>query len=789
MTTLHSSRVPPPAFDDLLECMNRILLPPIDGSLVTETILPAFLALREQFTDQHARTLKDIASMRQAWSCLAMVASLGPSDALALPGATDSYVVPPILSSPTAATAARNAAAPHRAQQMQQAYKHVDSVKAKLHDLKHQPLMNMLQRLPVASVLGAATFQTSASVSASDDSLRAFACLDEPALKLIVETCSLQLIEELSAQTQELRRAYDAMDASAKSKADTGASKFSGTTLIVGSVRDFHSSLLGRLGQGPSLDFLKAIQLEHCERPDSNQEFTSSNYNLRTTPALEWSYAVDGVQPPEAQLSHGRVRRKIRSIDKLMQLDIVKKAGLQRAEVICVSLYTGPMFIKYNPCLRQGYGKGGNMFATTIFVLVSAVQKIARVTEISEQLTLYCGLGSVSDLPESFGHPDAFGSKGWTEFGFRSTTADKAIALDYSGIKKGNPHPMIMAIKPNAIDRGACIADLSQYQSEQEYLFVPCSFLQPNGPPSLEVVAEGIVNVIPVHLSLNLKTETMEELVSKKKRMHLDSARLLADEVKGELERLATSAESLERKKKDPYAAYDDDALEAFSASINAQCDAIVERHNGIGVADYVNDNTFRGLVSEILNMKSWAKEKWQLWLKDESKYIFYVKGFSLSACHRMWLSHLRKHIREAATGSDERQLACLQLLQSKGLVKAAAHGEPNAEGEDLIVAAGADGWGADDINALLGAGADVATADANGKTGVWSAASSGHLSTLKALLGAGGDVTACTNASEENKKLDLIGVFPLHMAAWNGHVDCIEELIASKANVLQRSK
>jgi hypothetical protein len=393
---------------------------------------------------------------------------------------------------------------------MQDADTQIDALKAKLRDLEHRPLMNMLQRVPVASMLGAAALQTASSVSASDDSLRAFACLDEPALKLIVETSSLQLVKELCAQTQELRRAYDTMDASAKSKTDYGASKFSGTTLMVGSVPDFHSGLLGRLGQGPSLDFLKAMKLEHCQRPDSNEAFTTSNYNLRTTPALEWIYAVDGVQPPADQLSHGR---KIRSIDELMQLDIVKAAGLQREEVICVSLYTGPMFMKYNPCLRQGRAEGRNMFATTIFVLVSAVQKIARVTEISEEMMLYCGLGNVSDLPPSFGCADGYGSKGWTEFGFRSTTADKAVALDYSGIKKGNPHPMVIAIKPNAIDRGACIADLSQYQGEQEYLFVPCSFLQPNGPPALEVVAEGIVNVIPVHLSLNLKIETMEELL------------------------------------------------------------------------------------------------------------------------------------------------------------------------------------------------------------------------------------------------------------------------------------
>ena len=185
--------------------------------------------------------------------------------------------------------------------------------------------------------------------------------------------------------------------------------------------------------------------------------------------------------------------------------------------------------------------------------------------------------------------------------------------------------------------------------------------------------------------------------------------------------------------------------------------------------------------------MKSRAVEKWQLWLKDESKYLAQVQDLSLLECHRMWLSYLRKRMREAAPDSDQFQRACLELLQSKGLVKAAARGELNAEGEDLVVAAGADGWSADDLNALLMAGADVATADKNGKTGLWSAASCGHVSTLKVLLAAGADANACSNGSEFNKKLKQAGASALWIAAWNGHLDCVQELIAShKVDVQQ---
>jgi hypothetical protein len=260
--------------------------------------------------------------------------------------------------------------------------------------------------------------------------------------------------------------------------------------------------------------------------------------------------------------------------------------------------------------------------------------------------------------------------------------------------------------------------------------------------------------------------------------MHMTSAQLLADELRGDLQQLAASIQSLDRKKRD-ICGYDDDALTNLAAKINEECDAIVKRHRGTGAADYANDSTFRGLVSEVLNMKSWALEKWQLWLKDESKNMFQVLGSSLLECHRMWLGYLRKRTREAAPDSDEGRRACLELLQSKGLVKAAARGELNAEGEDLIVAAGADGWNADDVSALLWAGADVATADANGKTGVWKAASIGHVSTLRSLLGAGGDANTRSLAGES----------AVYIAAQNGHVDCVKELIAAKADVLQCDK
>ena len=67
------------------------------------------------------------------------------------------------------------------------------------------------------------------------------------------------------------------------------------------------------------------------------------------------------------------------------------------------------MFQVYNAVLRrfpsevyERFDGGGNRFATTIHVLVSAVVKIARVMKLPSGLELYRGLGGLMELPDSF---------------------------------------------------------------------------------------------------------------------------------------------------------------------------------------------------------------------------------------------------------------------------------------------------------------------------------------------------------------------------------------------------
>jgi hypothetical protein len=131
------------------------------------------------------------------------------------------------------------------------------------------------------------------------------------------------------------------------------------------------------------------------------------------------------------------------------------------------------MFQVYNTILRrfplkefQQFQQGGNLFATTIFALESAILKISRVMRIPPGMELFRGLGGLAELPDKFDKTDENGCRGYMEYGFLSTTSHRETAVQYSGAGEGKPLPMVIQTRASSIDRGACIKDLSQYPEE-----------------------------------------------------------------------------------------------------------------------------------------------------------------------------------------------------------------------------------------------------------------------------------------------------------------------------------
>jgi hypothetical protein len=89
----------------------------------------------------------------------------------------------------------------------------------------------------------------------------------------------------------------------------------------------------------PNLNFMSAMEAEHCARFDSNLLFTANNYKVTSTPKKEW-HIVMKCDTTDADMSHGR---QIPEISKLMQSEVAKISKLSDYEVVSVVLYTGPM--------------------------------------------------------------------------------------------------------------------------------------------------------------------------------------------------------------------------------------------------------------------------------------------------------------------------------------------------------------------------------------------------------------------------------------------------------------
>ena len=90
----------------------------------------------------------------------------------------------------------------------------------------------------------------------------------------------------------------------------------------------------------PDLHFLSAMESEHRSRACANFEFETNNYHIKTTPSNEWMIVTGEMKCPEHQM---KSNRRIPDADHLLSEGTAKEANLQKAEVIAIVLYTGPM--------------------------------------------------------------------------------------------------------------------------------------------------------------------------------------------------------------------------------------------------------------------------------------------------------------------------------------------------------------------------------------------------------------------------------------------------------------
>jgi hypothetical protein len=90
------------------------------------------------------------------------------------------------------------------------------------------------------------------------------------------------------------------------------------------------------------------MEAEHCTLVGFDLSFRTSNYTeIESNPRKEWEIVMKRVPcPPE----HMRFNWRIPDLEKLLMLPTAKKAGLTRAEIIAIVMYTGPMVTTRIPC-------------------------------------------------------------------------------------------------------------------------------------------------------------------------------------------------------------------------------------------------------------------------------------------------------------------------------------------------------------------------------------------------------------------------------------------------------
>ena len=212
-----------------------------------------------------------------------------------------------------------------------------------------------------------------------------------------------------------------------------------------------------------------------------------------------------------------------------------------------ISMVRSPMYVKYNGVLRgvgrmqveserEGHGQVSvgdiekelkNMYTTTLHVINSCIVKLSKLTVAAK---VYRGISAMV-LPKQMKQKDEFSVRGGVEFGFMSCSRERKEALKYatSGRSTDNKsdRAILIEMQMGMIDRGADFSWLSQYPHEREVLFAPLT--------GIEIVGTSIDNevlVVSVRPSSNLNSLTIEEVIAKMQRSHVQLVELLISDLR-----------------------------------------------------------------------------------------------------------------------------------------------------------------------------------------------------------------------------------------------------------------
>ncbi|KAL1498967.1 hypothetical protein AB1Y20_013487 [Prymnesium parvum] len=327
--------------------------------------------------------------------------------------------------------------------------------------------------------------------------------------------------------------------------------------MAYGALALFYGGLESLIGPPQMIDgsLIRSMEQEHCTRPDSTLKFTSSN-GMTSISRDEWEVAYEPF--PEKEYAervnfkdeHPEWCRQVKPLSSFepemerinAKLSREGHALLIIEELLGGRLYTGPLYHKYNHVLRAKSGNPfindmykkmckDNQYPTTIHAINSLIIKLSKLTVATKVYRGFC----YAKLPDSFWTRNSEGIRCGIEYGFSSTTTERSVAEHYGTGPAGTIFEMQMGL----VDRGAELVWISQYPHEAEILFPPLTGLEMSN-------AEVDVNqlVVSTRLSVNLTALTLEQVVSKRRKMIMDMGEGMTMEIKEELKERPEDAET-----------------------------------------------------------------------------------------------------------------------------------------------------------------------------------------------------------------------------------------------------
>ena len=143
-------------------------------------------------------------------------------------------------------------------------------------------------------------------------------------------------------------RALATVEAATSGEMQTKFSQECRGMLEYGSLSVFFGGLEGLVGS-PNPMVMEAMAGEHSARSDSTRDFTTSNYDLRTTSAVEWAFVATPDQPPEGGWP---VEKKIRTAldgGEGADLEAIRASGAQPEPGILTSHAYSPLATDHRP--------------------------------------------------------------------------------------------------------------------------------------------------------------------------------------------------------------------------------------------------------------------------------------------------------------------------------------------------------------------------------------------------------------------------------------------------------